>query len=157
MNRKLSIGAGILLSLYSAFGMAATTTSGSLSVSEPVIRAVPPNSPNSAVYLSITNSGEEDMYLVAASSPVAKTTMLHRTVSRDDMLVMINQDDVPLPAGESVVFQPGDLHLMLMGLKKDLVEGEWVPVRLTFRGGKDMSFVARVSRLTYMPEPPMGE
>ncbi len=157
MNRKLSIWAGVLLSLYSTFGMAATMSANALSISNPVIRAVPPNSANSAVYLLITNSGKDDKQLVAVSTPVAKMSELHRTVDRDGMMVMVRQEAVPLPAGESVSFEPGGLHLMLMGLKKNLVEGEWLPVTITLSDGENMSFVAQVSRLTYMAEPPMAE
>ncbi len=157
MNRKLSIWAGVLLSLYSTFGMAATMSANALSISNPVIRAVPPNSANSAVYLLITNCGKDDKQLVAVSTPVAKMSELHRTVDRDGMMVMVRQEAVPLPAGESVSFEPGGLHLMLMGLKKNLVEGEWLPVTITLSDGENMSFVAQVSRLTYMAEPPMAE
>jgi copper(I)-binding protein len=41
-------------------------------------------------------------------------------------------DGIPVPAGATVTLSPGGLHLMMMGLKAPLVEGETVPVTLTF-------------------------
>lgn len=39
---------------------------------------------------------------------------------------------VPLPAGETVKLEPGGLHVMLIGLKQPLTEGQTLPLTLTF-------------------------
>ncbi|GAB4503487.1 MAG: hypothetical protein Fur0043_04790 [Anaerolineales bacterium] len=49
---------------------------------------------------------------------------------------MAHQMNVPLPTGETV-FEPGGLHVMLIGLKSDLQAGETFTVTLTFeKAGK---------------------
>jgi copper(I)-binding protein len=46
-------------------------------------------------------------------------------------------DSVDLPAGKKIVFEPGGYHIMLLGLKKKLVEGERFPLTLEFeKAGK---------------------
>ena len=47
-------------------------------------------------------------------------------------------DGVEIKPGETLTFKPGGLHLMLMGLKKPLVQGTDVHVTLNFaKAGRD--------------------
>jgi len=41
--------------------------------------------------------------------------------------------ELKLPAGKAVDLRPGGYHVMLMGLKQPLKEGESVPLTLTYR------------------------
>jgi copper(I)-binding protein len=39
---------------------------------------------------------------------------------------------IEIPAGQTVTLQPGGFHLMLIGLKEPLIQGQAVPVTLRF-------------------------
>ena len=85
---------------------------------------------NSAIFFVIENPGADDT-LLAASSDVAAAVELHKTSMHDGVMKMEHQLSVPVPKGETV-FKPGDLHVMLIGLNKDLVVGDEFGLTLTF-------------------------
>ena len=49
-----------------------------------------------------------------------------------------------LPAGRSVVLEPGGYHVMLMGLKAQAREGDRIPVTLTFEDKAGKRFTVDV-------------
>ncbi len=90
------------------------------------------NSSNSAVFMTLTDiSGQGDM-LVAVSSPVATTTELHIHKTVNGVMQMRPVSALPIPAGGSITLQPGAEHVMLIGLKRPLREGEAIPLQLVF-------------------------
>ena len=54
------------------------------------------------------------------------------TMPQGQVMTMVKQENVPVPGGEKVSFQPGGLHVMLLGLNSDLVVGDTIEVTLTF-------------------------
>jgi copper(I)-binding protein len=50
-------------------------------------------------------------------------------------------ESLPIPAGKMINLSPGGMHLMLVGLKKPLKEGEQVALTLVFKdnAGKSSS------------------
>ena len=98
---------------------------------------------NSAVFFVIDNPGAED-FLLSASSDVAGAVELHKTIMEDGNMKMVHQMNVPVPTGETV-FKPGDLHVMLIGLKNDLKPGDTFTVTLNFEnaGEKTLDVVVK--------------
>ena len=98
---------------------------------------------NSAVYFVIDNPGAED-FLLSVSSDVAGAVELHKTIMQDGTMQMVQQMNVPVPTGETV-FMPGDLHVMLIGLKNDLKPGDTFTVTLNFEtaGERTLDVVVR--------------
>ncbi len=86
---------------------------------------------NGAVFFVIENPGTADL-LLSASSDVADAVELHKTIMQDGNMQMVHQMNVPVPTGETV-FKPGDLHVMLIGLKSDLKAGDTFTVTLNFK------------------------
>jgi copper(I)-binding protein len=81
-------------------------------------------------FMRLTSSS--DASLIAAASPVAGIVEIHQMKHEGGMMKMSAVDRVALPAGKAVELTPGGYHVMLMGLKQPLKEGETVPVTLTF-------------------------
>lgn len=110
-----------------------TVTIGDLELSGGFSRATAPNAPVGGGYLTITNNGDSDDRLIAASSPAAAEVQLHEMKMEGDVMKMTElEDGIAVPAGATVTLKPGGLHLMMMGLQSQLVEGESVKVTLTF-------------------------
>lgn len=108
-------------------------TLGALELSGGFTRATLPNAPVGGGFLSITNTGTEADRLISASSPVAGEVQLHEMTMQGDVMKMQElAGGIPLPAGATVTLAPGGLHLMFMQLNQPFVEGESVPVTLTF-------------------------
>jgi copper(I)-binding protein len=82
----------------------------------------------SQLVVSIENRGDGADRLVGAETDAALAIEIHRTVIEDDgRAYMRLLDDVVIPAGETVRFRPGGLHLMVV------VPDERVSVGGTFR------------------------
>lgn len=86
-----------------------------------------------AAYFTLHNTGAVDDRLIAVASDAARRVMLHASVAEGDVMRMIALDEgLALPAGETVVLEPGGNHIMLMGLTAPLAPGDTIKVALTF-------------------------
>jgi copper(I)-binding protein len=68
-----------------------------------------------------------------AAMAVAADTGSAMGVSMDSaVMVMVPRENVPVKAGSQVAFQPGGLHVMLVGLQQDLQPGDHFTITLNF-------------------------
>ena len=72
--------------------------------------------------------------LVAASSPAAGRVEIHQMEMQGQTMRMHAVDGIDLPAGQPVNLASGGYHIMLLDLKRQLKEGEQVPLTLTVQG-----------------------
>ena len=120
------------------FLLATTVTSaqhyeaGDIHIQSPWARALPPTSPNGAVYLTLTNHGAHSDKLLRASADVAERVEVHSHTLKDGMMKMRRVESVMLPPHEDVLFAPGGKHIMLMGLKQPLAAGDQFALLLEF-------------------------
>lgn len=95
-------------------------------------RATPPGSRSAAVYLTLINNSVKDMAVTGISTEIAKKASIHETRSHDGMMHMEKMGSFSLKAGENRLLEPGGVHIMLMGLQEDLVEGSTFDVLVNF-------------------------
>ena len=107
-------------------------TPGDLSIDRPWSFALPPVSPNGAAYFRIENRGQASDRLVSVHSPIADRAEIHTHEMDGGMMTMHRVHSVETPAQGEVTFEPGGLHVMLLGLKEPLVAGERYPLVLEF-------------------------
>jgi uncharacterized protein YcnI/copper(I)-binding protein len=125
---------------HGAMAAPAEITIGDLTLTGPFTRATLPNAPVAGGFLTIANAGAEDDRLVAVSAEFAKEGQIHEMAMEGDVMKMRQlADGLVIPAGGSVTLEPGGYHLMFMGLSRALVEGETVPVTLTFEKAGDVT------------------
>ena len=105
---------------------------GDITVSNPFARASAGPAKAGAAYLTITNEGAETDLLVAASTAAAKGAQVHATMMDNGVMKMRPVKAVEVSPGEPTVLRPGGLHIMLMGLRAPLVEGQTFTLTLTF-------------------------
>jgi copper(I)-binding protein len=98
----------------------------------------------SAVYFVIENGTASDDTLLSASSDVAGAVELHMTSMQDGNMQMMPQHEVPVQAGKTE-FEPGGLHVMLIGLNQDLNPGDTFSVTLDFATAGAMPLDVTVS------------
>ena len=92
-----------------------------------------------AVFMKLANRGGDADKLVGAESDVATTVELHRSTMTDGVMKMSPVPDIPIPANGEVVLKPGDYHIMLLGLKRDLNVGDEFDVTLRFEKSQPQS------------------
>jgi hypothetical protein len=72
-------------------------------------------------------------------SSIASAVEIHKTSMVDGVMKMERQFSLPVPRVEKVIFKPGGLHVMLIGLNEDLKVGDTFNITLTFEQHDDVS------------------
>ena len=91
---------------------------------------------NGAGYLIIRSAAADELLSVASN--IAEAVEMHESTMSGDVMEMHQLQSVPLNAGEDVIFEPGGLHIMLIGLKQDLKPGEEFEITLQFKNSEDL-------------------
>lgn len=97
-----------------------------LDIQQGFVRGLPPTQTTTAAFFRLVNSGTEPWTLTAVYSEAAVSVEIHEHVHDGGMMRMQRRDSLTIPADSAVEFKPGGLHLMLIGLKRALQEGEEV-------------------------------
>jgi copper(I)-binding protein len=106
---------------------------GTLEIGHPWTRATPSTAPTAGGFLTVTNKGTTPDKLISAKSAAAETVQIHTMKMEGNVMRMREQDGgLEIAPGATVTLAPGHLHLMMMGLKGPLKQGEKVPVTLVF-------------------------
>lgn len=132
----------ILFTLFASVAIAILGACGDEAASEPVIEGAwarpGEEGDNSAAYMEIRNDGDADISLVGASGDVARVVEVHESAVEDGMMQMGEVDEVPVPAGETAQLQPGEFHVMLMELSRNLEPGDTFTLALQFEDLDDI-------------------
>ncbi|TWI70102.1 hypothetical protein IP91_01182 [Pseudoduganella lurida] len=129
---------------------AATPVLAQVTVSDAWARGTVAAARSSGAFMRIES--KQDARLVEIQTPVA-TGELHQMAMQGDRMTMARVDGIDLPAGKPVDLAPGGYHVMLMGLKRQLKEGDTVPLTLVIeKNGKreNVAVQATVKPLTYV-------
>lgn len=107
------------------------------------------------VFAKITNKTKKTITLVGGTSSFAPMVDVHQVVNG---VMSHKPGGIKIAPGKSVTLEPGGLHVMLMGLKKTILPGTKVDLKLTFTGAKPvaLNLTAKASASgaeTYSPAP----
>jgi len=142
-----------LLSILLTFGAVAMAAGdGSIRIENPRAAETPPGAKTGAVYLDIVNAGNADRLLGVEASDVAGHTELHTTALEGNMMRMRKLEAIDLASGATVSLEPGDLHIMLIDLKKQLLAGQNFPLVLRFEKAGAVQVSVPVQKREQMTE-----
>ena len=112
-------------------------TTGGITVSDAWARTSPMMERAGAAYMVLQNGGATEDKLLSVESDVAKTIELHETKESGGMMQMSPVPNIPIAAGGKTELKPGGLHVMLIGLNRELKAGDKVQLMLNFeKAGK---------------------
>ena len=146
MNRTLlPVVAVAVLAMIPVSATATATESdhAAPTVSQAWARATPPKIKIGAAYVKIEGGHHGDR-LVGASSKIADRVEIHAHAMDGGKMSMTKIDDLDIPAGGTVKFEPGGYHLMLIDLRQQLKEGEQLKLVLEFANAGKVDVVARI-------------
>lgn len=108
------------------------------------IRATVKGQSGTGGFMNLTAS--QPLTLVGFSTAVATESELHEMAMDGNVMRMHAVPSLPLPAGQTVELRPGmdGHHLMLMGLKQPLKEGDEVALTLKLRTADGKSLTQEV-------------
>lgn len=146
--------ATVLLSAAIAFSTTITAAAqeaaqevvvGELVIEEPWARATPAGARVGAGYMVIRNAGEAADRLVAGNATFAGRVEIHEMAVQDGVMRMRELDGgLEVPAGGSVVLEPGGYHIMFMQLDEPLVEGDRRAIVLDFENAGEVELTFKV-------------
>jgi copper(I)-binding protein len=122
----------VLAAVVAGAAAAQTPAPAGVAVEAVWARATPPGAKTGAVYLTLVNNGAADDRLVGVSTPVADRAQLHVESNDNGVMRMRPLAAVDVKPGAHVTFKPGGMHVMLLGLKRQLKEGDRFPLALDF-------------------------
>jgi periplasmic copper chaperone A len=128
---KLAFAAVFVVQAAAVFAQA--NGPSTIAVEDPWARATPAGAMTGAVYMTLHNKSAGPDRFTAASSDIAGKVQIHEMAVVNGVMEMRQlADGLPLPAAGSVTLKPGGYHVMLIGLKQQLIAGETFPLTLTF-------------------------
>jgi copper(I)-binding protein len=124
-----SIGLRCLLIGYAL--AAPVAAAQSVTVTNAWARATAPGQKTAGVYLELKS--DSNAAVVAVGSPLAATAELHSMTMQEGVMRMRPLPRIDLPAGQTVRLAPNGMHVMLVGLKRDLKPGNKLPIVLSIQ------------------------
>jgi periplasmic copper chaperone A len=126
---------------------------GSLIVGHPWARPTAGESKVGAAYMTLKNAGQEGDMLKAASSTVAEKAEIHEHIHDAGGVMRMRRVEggLQIAPGASVELMPGGYHIMLIGLKQKLEEGQRIPLKLTFARAGDVEVEVRIEKSPGQP------
>jgi copper(I)-binding protein len=128
--RAVLVAAAIVL--VGGMATAETFSAGGLQIGNPWARATPSGATVGAGYLTITNKGTEPDRLVGGSAAPASRFEVHTTIMEQGVAKMRPVPALEIKPGETVELKPGGTHVMFMGLKQPLTQGQKLKGTLVF-------------------------
>jgi periplasmic copper chaperone A len=127
----------VVLALATLLSGCAAPGSGDVEVREAWMRPAAQGA-NGAVYFTIENHSSETQDLIDVASDIADAVEIHESKMSGDVMEMHQLESLRLGAGAEVKFEPGGLHIMLIGLKKELKNGDEIDITLQFNKLEDL-------------------
>ena len=123
---------------------------GSVTVENPYARAVPQGQPNSAAFMVLKNTTNQDRAVVNARSNASKVVELHTHKKEGGMMRMRQVEKIEVKANSETVLKPGGLHIMFIGLKQSFKAGNKVELELEFDNGEKVKITAPIKMVAGM-------
>jgi len=98
----------------------------------------------SGAYMEIANNDTVAITLVGVTTTDAGAAEVHESMQQDGMAHMMPRTALRIPAGDVVTMAPGGLHVMLIDLRRALVIGDSVRLRLRFSDSTSMAVTVPV-------------
>ncbi len=138
------VGLFLLSTIMVACGNMPNTSE--ITVNNAWIRPGETDGPPTAAYMVVQNTGNGADRLLSISADFSEMLTAHETQVVDDIARMIPQEDgVLIPAKSTVEFRQGGLHVMIMQLNENLIEGQEVELVLMFENAGEITVSAIVS------------
>ena len=139
-----------LLSLICITSFAAVAAAGNaLSISNAWIAEAPPVSKVMVAYMSISNSSDEDLEIIHASSDTYSSIEFHETIHEDGMARMVRHDSLQIDAHSNIELKRGGPHLMLFNPTRRLKAGDSVEIELTLYNRQTISISVPVKKARF--------
>ena len=138
IHRRTLLAALAAAGLFAPAARAQEASTDTLEITGGFARATAGMAVSGASFLTIASRGPADR-LVGFSTSACNRPELHTHINDDGVMRMRQVEAIDVPAGGTVELKPGGLHLMMIDLTRQLVEGETVEVTLVFESAGEVT------------------
>lgn len=117
---------------------------GDVFIENPWSRPPPPVAVTGAAYFALSIRGNGNDKLIKVDSPIAERVEMHQHSMQNGVMSMRRVPDVEIVSQRPTVFEPGGLHIMLIGLREHLPPGATFPLTLTFEKAGSVTVIVDV-------------
>jgi copper(I)-binding protein len=110
------------------------------------VRSMPPGAQVSAAYGLLMNHGDQTVTLSTVSSDISGTAEMHEVIADGDQRRMAELESIDIAPHETLIFEPGGRHIMLLDIAAPPVEGETVEICAVSAAGTRACTEAAVRR-----------
>lgn len=110
------------------------------------VRSLPPGAEVTAAYGTLMNHGAEVVSIANINSTLGNEAQMHDVLSEGDQRRMVQLPSIDIAPGESLVFQPGGRHIMLIGVTETPAEGSDIELCAESAAGTRACTQAKVRR-----------
>ncbi|MFZ2869230.1 copper chaperone PCu(A)C [Zavarzinia sp.] len=118
---------------------------GNLEIVHPWSRATPAGAKVAGGFFKVENKGDTPDRLLSVGSDIAEKVQVHEMTMTAEGMASMNEvtGGIEIAPGATLELKPGSYHVMFIGLKHPLVEGEKFKGTLTFEkaGTVEVDFV----------------
>jgi copper(I)-binding protein len=132
----------ILILLLSVISI--STFASDLIVENSRIKMSPPGAPATAMYLTIKNKSNKDVYLVKVESDLSSEIEIHEMKMENGKMEMRQISKLLISKDSSLELKAGGLHIMLFELTKSLKENDSHKFKLFFDNKEQIEITAVV-------------
>jgi periplasmic copper chaperone A len=118
-------------------------TSAELLIEDPWTPEAPPGR-LMAGFMTLTNTGDSAINLVAAESPQFDRVEIHTMVMEEGVMRMRRLDQLVIEAGEMIELKPGGHHLMMMQPLKHFARDDQLNITLIDESGRTWPLVSTI-------------
>lgn len=107
---------------------------GHLEIVHPWSRATPAGAKVAGGFFKVENNGKTPDRLLSVGSDIAEKVQIHEMTMTAEGMASMNEvtGGIEIAPGATLELKPGSYHVMFIGLKRPLVEGEKFKGTLTF-------------------------
>ena len=135
-----------LVSLFSADLSSLSYAEEMLHWKDAWVRSMPPGAQVSAAYGMLMNHSDQTVTLSTVSSEISGSAEMHEVIAVGDQRRMAELESIDVAPHETLIFEPGGRHIMLLDIAATPVEGENVEICAVSAAGSRACTEAAVRR-----------
>ena len=110
------------------------------------VRSMPPGATVSAAYGELMNHGDKTVTVASVSSDVSDSAEMHEVIAEGDQRRMAQLTSIDIAPHQTLIFEPGGRHIMLLDITAPPIEGETVEICAVSAAGTRACTEAAVRR-----------
>lgn len=143
---ELKAARRLILAWAAAAAWLAAGCGQDIAVVEPWIKEPLPGRAVAAGFLKVENRSSSEEVLLGLECADAAAVEMHEMTHEEGMMKMRKVARWTIPGKGSLALAPGGAHLMFLGLRRQLKEGDTVQLTLHFKEAGDHTFSAPVKK-----------